>query len=591
MSNIAALIQIMSVGKQNKILNANPQITFWRFTHMRYTDFALEQVRVTANGSTRHLTNSGNTIHFDLPRAGDLCRNAFVVYHLPGLVNIASGDVAAAINSTLNADKAYPTGGKDAATAHLLPGQGYVDGVLQPGLHLNDSDDDAKRKAVELSKHGLLNRPVVAKAGTDFECVEDKDERQAIYDRYLNGKIRLAAGKQPYWTKNIGQYLTRELRLQVGSQVVDTVYDHYLRIWDELSDKPGRTLSANYGEMTMNGSAAQRKQWSRKRRSVFVPVPMFFSRTSGNAMPLIALSFHGVKFVLKTSAFSNCIMQKNPTITKFKLADDNTGVQGTDATYVYDYDPTTTAVTTYVRPGQLADYGAENPDAEIKFLGEFEKTDCTEVKASDIQVDMQVGYVYLGVAERNKFAEASFDILIDQVQRNEQMLPANGKKLTIDNIGFNHCVQEIVWCVTYQRKGETSKEREAMDYSGPLGNDTQPKRSVVSVQLRLNNSKRLTHLDGDDVPGDYFCQLDPYLHHTRVPEDVYAYSWAITPEGTQPSGACNFSRIDHSSFEITTRDISSDTRKDLASPQLHMYARNWNVFRVSLGLGGLKWAS
>ena len=547
MSNIAALIQIMSVGKQNKILNANPQITFWRFTHMRYTDFALEQVRVTSNGSTSHITDSGNTIHFDLPRAGDLCRNAFVVYHLPGLVNIAPAEYTALDETKVAVGE--PSIWDPAARKNV-----------------NSLYDDATALG---NAHPFVDGAGRSKFGTsgNAECVEDPLERHAIYGRHDSLKLRLTAGPQPYWTKNIGQYLTHELRLQVGSQVVDTVYDHYLRIWDELSDKPGRTLSANYGEMTMNGTAAQRKQWSRKRRSVFVPVPMFFSRTSGNAMPLIALSFHGVKFVLKTSAFSNCIMQKDILI---------------DATY---------KVTTCVRVKQNSGYQAENPGDEIQFHGET-PANGAPVKAQDIQVDMQVGYVYLGVAERNKFAEASFDILIDQVQRNEQMLPEDGKKLTINNIGFNHCVQEIVWCVTYAKGlGTYAPEREAMDYSGPIGNDGQPKRSVVSVQLRLNNSKRLTHLDGDDVPGDYFCQLDPYLHHTRVPEDVYAYSWAITPEGTQPSGACNFSRIDHSSFEITTRDISSDTRKDLASPQLHMYARNWNVFRVSLGLGGLKWAS
>ena len=31
MSGVGALIQLMSKGKQNEILNANPQITFWRY--------------------------------------------------------------------------------------------------------------------------------------------------------------------------------------------------------------------------------------------------------------------------------------------------------------------------------------------------------------------------------------------------------------------------------------------------------------------------------------------------------------------------------------------------------------------------------
>ena len=76
--------------------------------------------------------------------------------------------------------------------------------------------------------------------------------------------------------------------------------------------------------------------------------------------------------------------------------------------------------------------------------------------------------------------------------------------------------------------------------------------TLHSCQLKLNNSKRFTHRDGDDVPATYFRQLDPYLHHTRVPDaGVYAYSFAITPESNQPSGSANFSRIDNASFKVT----------------------------------------
>ena len=555
MANTAALIQIMSVGKQNKILNAEPEITFWRFTHMRYTDFALEQVRVTSNGSNTSLQPNSGTIHFDLPRAGDLMRNAFGVFHFPGLVNLKP-DV------TLNDMAAAPViGGDDGGLAVFsesdgdvahAPGQSWVNGALYPG------DSGAAQR--ELAKYEMLNEITQPFKDEGFaEYVEDRDERQAIYKKAGASKLKLVAGPQPYWIKNIGQYLVQEIRLQVGSQVVDTVYDHFLRAWDELSDKPGRVLSSNYGEMTMNGTAKQRKQWSRKRRSVFVPIPMFFSRTSGNSMPLVALSFHGVKFVLKTSAFSRCIMQKDAFGSK-----------------------------TYVRTNQIANHSAERSDFDIDFQGEND-VGSHLVKANDVSVDMQIGFVYLGLAEREKFSDASFDILIDQVQKNDQPLNENGSKVTLNNIGFNHCVQEIVWVVTYEKgTGADAPEREPMDYSGPIGNDGQPMRSVVGVQLRINNSKRLTHLDGEEVPGDYFCQLDPYLHHTRVPNDVYAYSWAITPEGHQPSGACNFSRIDHASFEIRTRKLDTTL---LQQPHLHLYARNWNCFRVSLGVGGLKWAS
>ena len=342
----------------------------------------------------------------------------------------------------------------------------------------------------------------------------------------------------------VGQYLCEEIRPQVGSQIVDTVYARYLKMWDELSDKPGRVLSQGYGEMTMKGTRKERVRWSRRRRSVFVPIQMFFMRTSGNALPLIALSFHGVKITLKTNSFAQAIA--------------NAG--GADGSCRVREAASPTIPSTVL--SQLT-------GPQLKAL--------PAVQASDVKVELSVGYVYLGVTERNKFAEASFEILIDQVQKGQDTIVEAGKKTTINNIGFNHCVQELMWAVT------KSAGREAMDFRGELdGDQVSYLDTLKDCQLKLNNSKRFTHLDGDAVPATYFRQLQPYMHHTRIPDaGVYAYSFAITPESNQPSGSANFSRIDNSSFEVNAA----------CDGTLHMFARNWNVFRISLGLGGLVWAS
>ena len=111
--------------------------------------------------------------------------------------------------------------------------------------------------------------------------MEDGDERAARGDVAVEH-----GGPEPCYIDSVGQYLCDEIRLQVGSQIVDTVYSYYLKMWDELSDKPGRVLSKGYGEMAMKGSREDRIKWSRSRaRNVFVPIQMFFMRTSGNALP------------------------------------------------------------------------------------------------------------------------------------------------------------------------------------------------------------------------------------------------------------------------------------------------------------------
>ena len=83
--------------------------------------------------------------------------------------------------------------------------------------------------------------------------------------------------------------------------------------------------------------------------------------------------------------------------------------------------------------------------------------------------------------------------------------------------------------------------------------------TLKDCQLKLNNSKRFTTVTAMMCPATYFRQLDPYLHHTRVPDaGVYAYSFAITPESNQPSGSANFSRIDNASFKVTPNLKSAD---------------------------------
>ncbi len=84
-----------------------------------------------------------------------------------------------------------------------------------------------------LNQTGMTNNsetseiPLVNTAGNKYvEMIEDRRERYHIQSN--NTQQYIAAGPQPYWCDSVGQHLVHELRLQVGSQIVDTVYSHYL---------------------------------------------------------------------------------------------------------------------------------------------------------------------------------------------------------------------------------------------------------------------------------------------------------------------------------------------------------------------------
>jgi hypothetical protein len=66
---------------------------------------------------------------------------------------------------------------------------------------------------------------------------------------------------------------------------------------------------------------------------------------------------------------------------------------------------------------------------------------------------------------------------------------------------------------------------------------------------------------------------------------VYSYSFALKPEEHQPTGTCNFSRIDNAQVSIKT------TTGNDAATNLNMFAVNYNVLRIQSGMGGLAFSN
>jgi len=96
---------------------------------------------------------------------------------------------------------------------------------------------------------------------------------------------------------------------------------------------------------------------------------------------------------------------------------------------------------------------------------------------------------------------------------------------------------------------------------------------------------------------------------TRAPAGVYLYSFSMKPEEHQPSGSCNFSRIDNATLSVTTKSankiggattashvanvLSEDeiTTNATALTSLKIFAENYNVFRIMSGMGGLAYSN
>ena len=67
-----------------------------------------------------------------------------------------------------------------------------------------------------------------------------------------------------------------------------------------------------------------------------------------------------------------------------------------------------------------------------------------------------------------------------------------------------------------------------------------------------------------------------------------SYSFAMRSEEHQPSGSCNFSRIDNATLQLV---VSHNAIGDTQTAKVRVYAKNYNVLRVLSGMAGTAYSN
>jgi hypothetical protein len=133
----------------------------------------------------------------------------------------------------------------------------------------------------------------------------------------------------------------------------------------------------------------------------------------------------------------------------------------------------------------------------------------------------------------------------------------------------------------------------------PVNRYNMAKNPIDTAQLKLNGRERF-----QTRPGEYFNWVQCKEHHTNIPRSpgINVYSFAVNPEEHQPSGTCNFSRLDSAQLVLKVRPLyygvtgtGSDTdgtiQPDSRSIPIKIYAVNYNILRIMSGMGGVAYNS
>ena len=407
------------------------------------------------------------------------------------------------------------------------------------------------------------------------------------------------------WLDYIGEQLISQVEVEIGGQRIDRQYGDSMHIRNQLTMTAeqqkgyfkmiGNTTKLTYitEPATKPATEATTKpatdvptdvptndnygpKESLPETTLYVPLQFWFNRHSGLALPLIALQFHEVKINLDIRPIGECLW-----------AVDNLN---------------TTATTAY--------------------------------QQSLVSASLYVDYIFLDTDERRRMTQNPHEYLIEQLQfTGDESVGSSSNKIKLN---FNHPVKELIWVVQPDAnvdycsslddtKSQLFKVHGAQPFNYTDAIDILPNSTsafgstqiptsidnkqskkfdaktfvlaetaldmhcwgenpVVTAKLQLNGHDRFSEREGS-----YFDQVQPFQHHTRHPDTgINVYSFALRPEIHQPSGTCNFSRIDNATLQLV---LSNSTVQGTATAKVRVYAVNYNILRVMSGMAGLAYSN
>jgi hypothetical protein len=342
----------------------------------------------------------------------------------------------------------------------------------------------------------------------------------------------------------LGNALVKQVEVEIGGQLIDRQYGEWLDVWSELSTPEGKRVG--YDAMvgnTATGTAASAVLPTNAvgpKANLDVPLMFWFNRNPGLALPLIALQYHEVKINLDLETGANLTTGSGSTTTLTSL----------------------------------------------KFW---------------------VDYIYLDTDERRRFAQVSHEYLIEQLQFTGDESLTSGVSTKRVDLSFNHPVKELIWVAqtSTQARAGGAATQQPCQFSPLTASGATP-----TFKLQLNGQDRF-----QERRAEYFVNVQTYKHHTHMPranretalrynaeeavspggadwlvltennnQHIYVYSFALNPEEHQPSGTCNFSRIDNATLVLSSYNLG-------AAGILKVFAVNYNVLRIMSGMGGLAYSN
>jgi hypothetical protein len=327
--------------------------------------------------------------------------------------------------------------------------------------------------------------------------------------------------------------------------------------------------------------------------TLYVPLLFSFCREF-LPLPILSMYHMDVKIHVEFNSLTNCLLYgpTNSILVDKNIINYNFGeylvqTQGNNSVYMkyISFDPLTNSLN-YIKIDNntsfitTAGLNSSITGLDTNYVTNVVGTETVYISKSTTLSFLQnltlttsylyVDYYFLGDQEKLKFSRKNIEILFEYLQSDTERILYNSGNLI--NLGFIHPTKELFFRVQpeYLILGGL---KDTFNYTDGILPSS--KTLVLQAQLILNGKDLISMR-----PSNYFELLEVLRCHTHSPTPgVMIYSFAFAPEKYQPSGACNFSRIDSISLQLILN--KSVTYNNPA--HLRVYALSYNVLKIENG--------
>jgi hypothetical protein len=408
------------------------------------------------------------------------------------------------------------------------------------------------------------------------------------------------------WVNWLGHVLINSVEVEIGGQRIDKHYGYWMHIWNELTQTAGH--QAGYANMVGNVPRLTQPVTNGEKMpstTLFVPLQFWFCRNPGLALPLIALQYHEVKINLEFSSVTDCSWKRGsvtvPSLVAASLWVDyiylDTDERRRFAQVSHEYLIEQLQFTGDESVSTKSNKIKLNFNHPVKELVWVVQPDSNTDSSSTLNLGGPQWFNFTDRLDETYFSGTPSDPLgggmggaSSLVGNFPYSLPMSGAAYVSGDINVANAGDSIGSAGVSNASALTfdnllnNGAGTGLAWRAPLRVFDAGANPVAVAKLQLNGHDRFYEREGR-----YFNLVQPYQHHENVPATgINVYSFALKPEEHQPSGTCNFSRIDNATLQLT---LTNQAVVGGRPCKIKIYAVNYNVLRIMSGMGGLAYSN